>query len=324
MQGLNMMISNSTRLIFIIGMDREKVAAGIAAKYKDMLIFLNPEQAPLNTSKGVHQALNFGYNFLEKFIQLSFRVPSPSPESLKGFLAALNANKESVQEQQTESQPVFPNFRVSIGEDSSEFKDTVTLIAPYLDNNPRRLKQFINAFRLKAHIAFNTGLFQEDEDSTYSPLTLPQLGKFVALLLRWPQIIDDLTENPQLISDLMYYSNQSAEDISSPVITKWISDNRLISFLELSPGVDENDAYDLSHTNIRSLLETSPGISFSTDGSRAPVDENAYDENIESRKVDYDRQQSYDGESTFSGSTESSESRREAPIKRQKAAKRMK
>jgi hypothetical protein len=83
MQGLNMMISDSPRLIFIIGMDREKVAAGVAAKYKELLPFLNPDNGVLNTPDSLRQARNFGYSFLEKFIQLSFQVPIASENFVK-------------------------------------------------------------------------------------------------------------------------------------------------------------------------------------------------------------------------------------------------
>jgi hypothetical protein len=93
MQGLNMMISDSPRLIFIIGMDREKVAAGVAAKYKELLPFLNPDNGVLNTPDSLRQARNFGYSFLEKFIQLSFQVPIASENFVKTFINSLSNSK---------------------------------------------------------------------------------------------------------------------------------------------------------------------------------------------------------------------------------------
>src|SRR5207237_10378875 len=42
MQALNLMIADSPQLIFIIGMDREKVAAGLAVKYEKLLPYLSP------------------------------------------------------------------------------------------------------------------------------------------------------------------------------------------------------------------------------------------------------------------------------------------
>src|SRR5689334_16494787 len=74
MPAINLMIGDDPRLVFILGMDREKVAAGIAQKYKDLISFL-PDFA--KTSAGVNpiEGLYFGYSYLEKFIQLTFRIP---------------------------------------------------------------------------------------------------------------------------------------------------------------------------------------------------------------------------------------------------------
>ena len=52
------------------------------------------------------------------------------------------------------------------------------MVAPALESNPRRLKQFVNLFRLRAYIAGEIGAFDEVGGRT---LTLPQLGKFVAI-----------------------------------------------------------------------------------------------------------------------------------------------
>ncbi len=68
------------------------------------------------------------------------------------------------------------------------------MVLPALDYNPRRIKQFINLFRLKAFIAIETGLFCSNvSDSSKTPLSLEKLGKFVAITLKWPLIISDLT-----------------------------------------------------------------------------------------------------------------------------------
>src|SRR5579862_6176203 len=40
MQALNLMLSEDKHLVFVMGVDREKVAAGIAAKHKELLPFL--------------------------------------------------------------------------------------------------------------------------------------------------------------------------------------------------------------------------------------------------------------------------------------------
>jgi hypothetical protein len=77
------------------------------------------------------------------------------------------------------------------------------MVAPTFDYNPRRLKQFINAFRLKTFIASRTGLFGEPQDKIrYGRLTPQQLGKFVAIGLRWPLLLADLETERDLLSRL--------------------------------------------------------------------------------------------------------------------------
>ncbi|HYO57450.1 hypothetical protein, partial [Archangium sp.] len=59
--------------------------------------------------------------------------------------------------------------------DSPEVREVMKRVAPALEFNLRRLKQFLNVFRLSIYIANHTGLF----DAGHA-LTLSQLGKFVA------------------------------------------------------------------------------------------------------------------------------------------------
>ncbi|MBW4630208.1 MAG: hypothetical protein KME49_33040 [Brasilonema octagenarum HA4186-MV1] len=84
------------------------------------------------------------------------------------------------------------------------------MVASALDNNPRRLKQFLNLFRLKTYIASNTGLFDEVVDKSQNkpnePLTLEQLGKFTAICVKWPQLLIDLETNPQLLNKLQKFA----------------------------------------------------------------------------------------------------------------------
>jgi hypothetical protein len=93
MQAINLMIADTGRLVFVLGMDREKVAAGITQKYKDLLPFL-PEYAagvtPGPLTGAGSSPLSFGYSFLEKFIQLSFTLPvMGGRDALEKFLDAM-------------------------------------------------------------------------------------------------------------------------------------------------------------------------------------------------------------------------------------------
>lgn len=257
MQGLNMMISDSPKIIFIIGMDRAKVAAGVAAKYKDMLKFF----VSSNSSSEVRQALIFGSSFLQKFIQLSFRIPVPTPKDVKKFIDSINEAAPKTESKKRQRKQIH-SIMLEDGEDAATFKRTVELMAPYFDYNPRLLKQFINGFRLKCHIAWNTGLF-----SNKNPMTIPQIGKFVAMIMLWPDVIDDLARHPSLVKELVSdpLSGESSD-------SAWRLRTGFVEFLKLKPegendtdevSVNPND-FDMKLIDYQLLIKTSPAIMIPT------------------------------------------------------------
>src|SRR6476646_7584246 len=73
MQALNLLISESAPVFYVLGLDREKIAAGLAVKYEKLMPYLSGSTFAkgLSGSSGIE----FGYAYLEKFIQLPFLVP---------------------------------------------------------------------------------------------------------------------------------------------------------------------------------------------------------------------------------------------------------
>ena len=85
MQALNLMIGNNPRIIFVIGMDREKVAAGLAVKYQKLVPYLYRSSEQKNADLET-LGLHYGWNFIRKFVQLPFTVPEASELKIKNFL----------------------------------------------------------------------------------------------------------------------------------------------------------------------------------------------------------------------------------------------
>lgn len=269
MQAINLMISYDPRLIFIIGMDREKVAASIAVKHEKLLPYLysfNPEIEGLAADKSDDQVscpakelspeavngLKYGYEFIEKFIQVPFAVPIPTGLDLVDFLDQVSApvaipkikqgllkniskkikrsihfrrtelqetgmrdHQEDLKDQKettvsSETEGEEEKVRVErekiiilFHKDSKRVRDIILMAAPALDNNPRRLKQFVNLFRLRVYIAKKTGLLDLSYDQSGDEnMTLEQLGKFVAINLKWPLLLKDLETDPLMLSKL--------------------------------------------------------------------------------------------------------------------------
>lgn len=272
MQAINLMISEAAPIFFIIGMDREKVAAGLAAKFEKLLPYLMPGSVKADQSKlVVVGGLEYGLGFIEKFIQLPFRVPVPAQKNLISLFHEMRGPDSAPAAKTTGSAPAGPGgsatnaapsgppgtattaaasstpkmpkppveFEFKVAQDSVLVQKLMEMVAPGLDYNPRRIKQFVNTFRLNAYIAYNTGLFQPDTDLPASlGITLPQLAKYVAISLRWPRFISDLADDPELLKRLVGDQTTPQTDRSK----EWRERPRFYNLLCYEPGKSEGDA----------------------------------------------------------------------------------
>ncbi|HJT54372.1 MAG TPA: P-loop NTPase fold protein [Candidatus Angelobacter sp.] len=201
MQALNMLISESAPVFYVLGLDREKVAAGLAAKYEKLIPYLSAYASEKDVAAGT-KGREFGYAFLEKFIQIPFLVPRPTETDVEKLLAALRNTPTGVDDKPiTPESPINPGLLVELSADSESVGNLLTMVAGSFEFNPRRLKQFLNLFRLRALLASQTGLFGPPRDS-FSILSFEQLGKLVAIMLRWPLLLADLEADPQLLEAL--------------------------------------------------------------------------------------------------------------------------
>jgi len=339
MQAVNLLISDAPQLVFIIGMDREKVAAGLAVKYEKLLPYLasSTGSARGNGPFDPLVGLEYGYTFIEKFIQLPFIIPQLADQVLqRAFLNKINASKSkaarptflarvrrtfrrsdvrsmnAIGNQQVgtklssqysdvtntaeqmiglqsessvspTSKPVTAAqkrrrelIRLRIAEDSQAFQNIVLLVAPALDNNPRRIKQFINLFRLRAFIANETGLFDLVEGSPIlERLTFEKLGKFVALGLKWPMLLAELDVDRILLANVQ---DPALVTKFSPGMTEavryWNDRKDLRAFLrsgfvDLLDSQGQNDAlkmgrreaiYSLAKMDLNMLLQVQPQV----------------------------------------------------------------
>jgi KAP family P-loop domain len=258
MQALNLMLSDSPRLVFVLGLDREKVAAGLAVKHEALLKYLDQGNAADTRAAG----MNYGYEFLEKFIQLSFQLPRPSHADIARLMDRIGG---ATDEKNADPHQRPDLVEIALASDSDRIKRIVLMVAPALDNNPRRIKQFLNAFRLRAVIASRTGLFAAPEDPAQTGLTLERLGKFVAIGLRWPALIEDLEEHRALLDELQAYAldEKPAAREPSEAAKFWINHTDLLRLLRAGlpppiPKLEEPEPVRLTGLDLRKLVEISP------------------------------------------------------------------
>ena len=286
LQALNLMISNDPNIIFILGMDREKVAAAITFRQKEVLPYLasilENNQESKTEKHELRKKLDYGFSFMEKFIQLSFTVPQPSENTLDNFLDKTAVNNEENQKEKsffwtpfssflnqivnliklkliigkqlidnpkiivacsmlliesklyrltslllqdypkkntqinkTPDLAIFPIIEKDLTPESLD--DVVKMVAPFFDYNPRRLKQYINVLRLRTYIAYYAvGVpFAEKEKIK---ITREQIGKFIAITLKYPRLLFELQKNDKLLAKLENLALNQSFQLNSSII----------------------------------------------------------------------------------------------------------
>ena len=213
-EAINILL-DAKHCVFVIGMDAQAVAGSIEAKYKDLREYLDDADDP--------GGLTLGQCFLEKIIQINFRIPRADPQAVVSFIDAhLDAAKgelpprpfreERIEAEQLieaeqragksldEAVQVVQAFRPDISrevvaearqevfaksfDDSEGVRRAIHEAAPYLGLNPRKIKRFINFFRLQALIANRRGLLET------GVIRLDLLAKWVIIAMRWPDVIE--------------------------------------------------------------------------------------------------------------------------------------
>ena len=332
MQAINLMIADDPSVVFILGMDREKVAASLAVKYENILKYLPSETTEIDPDilarRSANKGLAYGYTFIEKFVQLPFLVPQPSQSDFEHFLIQLatstppnlppakprfpffqsfwgkfklalpwrnNSQKHltsatsnqtsdlknlsldnpSIESEQTEKEKARASVikrleaiqvNKSDNRDSQTVRNVIMMVAPALDYNPRRIKHFINVFRLKVYIANETGLFFEERDENDNllvpSLTFEQLGKFTAISLKWPLLLSDLENDQQILAKLEEFAlDEEKTQEYEESIRYWASHTKLKALMAYGhTRFVTNSKFSLAEVNVDKLLQVSPKV----------------------------------------------------------------
>jgi hypothetical protein len=294
MQAINLMISDNPQVVFIMGMDREKVAAGLAVKDKELIRYLKPEMIGQKSDgyEGTDwiTGLRYGYTFIEKFIQLPFAIPKPTNsdiDNMMGLSIESKAIKEDIRDvkdgddsrkkkeirkdgesEKNQKDVERKQLELKIADDSNQVGEIVHMVSSSLDFNPRRIKQFINLFRLRAYIAYETQLLILPEDvGITNGVTLEQLGKIVAISLRWPLLLEALAKDENLLTELSKFAEGGIDhtSLTTEVAKHYSQDNQLMELIRFGCVRGKAEPYEftkntLSGAKIDKILQVSPRI----------------------------------------------------------------
>ncbi len=150
--------------LFVLGLDRQVIARGIEIRYKEMRLMRNHE------ADAARFAIE-GRRYLEKIIQIPFKLPPVDQGVMKGYVGSLITAWPDDRCQDV--------FSVSTGE------------------SPRRIKRMVNTFLLLWEIAKAREL---------ADITPVRLAKVVALQhVAPPGLYEELESVPRLLRDLEAY-----------------------------------------------------------------------------------------------------------------------
>jgi len=156
MQSINLMLGDpDLNAVFLLGMDREKVAAGMAVKHASLLPYLNAREllgqleGNGTQSKNIDAlqcllGLEFGYSFIEKFIQLPFRLPQPGDEGMERYLCSLTGRayvRGEAARRATQMKDAANKARVGEGDVSKDSTPKKDISQGAIDSNRRNIGQ---------------------------------------------------------------------------------------------------------------------------------------------------------------------------------------
>ena len=142
--------------IFLLGVEQGVIEQGIKYKYAGKAVGID------------------GGQYLEKIIQLPFRLPKIEPSSMKPFVHGLAAFSDERCEE---------------------------VFAEGLETNPRRVKRAVNVFLFISKLADKRGI----------PIGQVRLAKIVVIYHSYPQLYEQLRNNPARLRDLEAYLRKQNE-----------------------------------------------------------------------------------------------------------------
>jgi hypothetical protein len=189
LQAINLLL-NFESFIVCLGIDARVVTRAVEDHYKGVLVAAGAS----------------GYEYLDKVVQIPFRIPEPTDEEVRGFLSTQMGNPQPPGDPRTEPTPPQTDANGQRGEDALSEVSTVSPtveqdrpsesidepidftwieldafreLVPFLRPNPRHLKRLVNVYRLVRTLALAKGqTFIHDNPA----ITV----RWLAMCAQWP------------------------------------------------------------------------------------------------------------------------------------------
>lgn len=219
LEAMNLLIGQE-RCIFVVGLDLDMVAASIEARYLPIIQRL--EEVGDSTTRFS------GKSFVEKLFQLEFALPTITEYQVDEFLdsilvptridgsreigpvegdrVVIAARRPEGRQDQSDRSEVTAN----VFPESEDFAATVRRYSVCLPRNPRKIKRFINCFRLLAYIAARRDLFAGGR------VKLDYLGAMTVLTVEFPELLKLM---PRVDAKIVFA--RILGELQDPAIPRW-------------------------------------------------------------------------------------------------------
>lgn len=259
------LILGAEHCVFIIGMDSQAVAGSIEAKYEDLVDHFEDSE-----NQG---GLSLGHRFIEKIVQINFKIPKSEDQSIQKFVEhnlgvqnkedsvtkeeqILNVERlieaeqrgdvrtledavnQVVAKQSNLSPDILETAKENVRErsfkDSPEVIQAISEASNYLHANPRKIKRFINLFRLKTYLAKRRRLIEDGK------IDLKTLSKVVVFEMQWPDIFQAYFTDQEFHGRLWNAASLRSLQVSVQLDNKdWESYNQKLAPLLTDPRISE-------------------------------------------------------------------------------------
>jgi hypothetical protein len=283
---------DTKQCVFVLGMDSQAVAKSIEAKYKDLMEdsgdadgsepslgrrflekivqipFVLPRANPSVFLSFANVNLESG-DYLEtvtedrdkviqaeRLIDQQQRGGKSLDEAVESVQARPDISEEAVRVAKEELRAT--RYAQSFA-DSKEVRQAVADALPYLGYNPRKVKRFINLFKLQALIANRRELLND------GTIELKYLAKWVIISTRWPGVAEAALSDPTFITLLIqthdtYIEVQAIKDATKRRETRrsklnpLLADSRVKQFYRAKELIKLLNELPLSETEMLAYL----------------------------------------------------------------------
>ena len=253
---------------FVIAADRFIVSSAIESEYKELIEASSSERK------------NLGESYMEKFIQLPYKIPALSPREVETYVTLLFCQSVLDEDPFNKIREDFAEFCINnkfekygwehittvlkAGDAPGDLGETIGFVSHFsriignsLRWNPRLIKRFLNAYEIRTDLLMQSGI--TDSKSRFALLKLMLIEqKYMDQFKQLNGWVMSTHEVPEELTYLEDYADGKSTDISKQ--QSWNSDD-LVKILAAEPKFSSVDLRELFWVSRDNIVDEMSGMS---------------------------------------------------------------